>query len=119
MSDRIITAKQAFEKASDGSLILIDIRRLDEWQKTGIGQGANALNMDDPEFLDKLNTLTAGNKDKAVGIICAAGGRSARVCQALDAQGYNFVYDVSEGMNGGPNGDGWVYQQLPTIDYNG
>jgi len=114
MSDCTLTAQQAFDKAQDQSLLLLDIRRPDEWKKTGIGQGATALEMDDPEFLTKLHDLTNGNKQSPIGIVCAAGGRSARVCQALRSEGYDAVFDVSEGMNGGPHGAGWVAKNLPT-----
>lgn len=115
MNDRILSSEQAFEKSNNGSLILVDIRRKDEWQATGIAQGAIALTMDDAEFMKTIDTLTHHDKNKPIAIICAAGGRSARVCQALHAQGYNFVFDVSEGMNGGPYGEGWLHKKLPIV----
>lgn len=117
MNDRILTAEQAFHKVRNNTLLLLDIRRVDEWEKTGVAQGAVALTMDDDAFIEKLEKLTDNNKDRPVAVMCAAGGRSARVCQELHRQGYNFVYDVSEGMNGGPNGDGWLYKNMPTITY--
>ena len=57
--------------------------------------------MSDSNFIGKLEELTS-NKDHPVAVICAAGGRYARVAQALHQEGYNFVYDVAEGMVGGP-----------------
>ncbi|MFT6071688.1 MAG: rhodanese-related sulfurtransferase [Alphaproteobacteria bacterium] len=118
MKDRTLTSEQAFEKAQNNTLLLIDIRRIDEWQATGIGKGAVALTMDDADFLKKLQDLTANDTTKPIGIICAAGGRSARVCQALHDQGYDFVFDVAEGMNGGPQGDGWIHKNIPIVAYD-
>lgn len=117
MNDRVLSCEQAFEKVKNGSLILIDIRRVDEWQTTGIAQGAVALTMDDADFMKTLTTVTHDNKNQPIAIICAAGGRSARVCQALHSQGYNFIFDVSEGMNGGQYGIGWIQKNLPITPY--
>ena len=33
------------------------------------------------------------------------------------AKGYNFIFDVSEGMNGGAFGDGWLSKNLPVVQY--
>lgn len=117
MKDRILSCEQALEKATDGSMIFIDIRRIDEWQTTGIPKGAVALTMDNPDFITRLQDLTHNDTDKPIGIICAAGGRSARMCQILQTQGYNVVFDISEGVNGGPHGKGWLEKQLPLVAY--
>ncbi len=117
MNDRILSSEHALEKTKNGSLILLDIRRVDEWQTTGIPQGAVALTMDNPLFMQTLEDLTNHDKNKPIAIICAAGGRSARVCQALQSQGYNFIFDVAEGVNGGQNGIGWLNKNLPTVAY--
>lgn len=112
-NDRILTATRAYEMASQGKVILVDVRTVDEWKQTGIGEKAHAICMSDTDFLGKIQKLTENNKDQPIAVICAAGGRSARVVQALLSQGYNFVYDVSEGMVGGPYGAGWINQNLP------
>ena len=117
MKDRILSSEQALGKINDGSLILLDIRRIDEWKTTGIGKGAVPLTMDDQNFMQTLKTLTNNDTNKGIGIICAAGGRSARICQALSEQGYDFVYDISEGMSGGPYGVGWLHKNLPIVTY--
>jgi rhodanese-related sulfurtransferase len=116
MNDRILSSEQALEKTNNASLILLDIRRVDEWQATGIPQGAVGLTMDNPLFIQTLEELTNHDKNKPIAI-CAAGGRSARVCQALQSQGYNFIFDVAEGVNGGQNGIGWLNKNLPMITY--
>jgi rhodanese-related sulfurtransferase len=80
--------------------------------------GAVALTMDNPDFMQTLETLTNLDKNKPIAIICAAGGRSVRVCQALQSEGYNFVFDVAEGVNGGQYGIGWVQKNLPLVAYD-
>ena len=116
--DRTLTSEQALEIGQSGKIILIDVRREDEWVSTGLAPNAHAISMSDSNFIGKLEELTSNNKDHPVAVICAAEGRSARVAQALHQEGYNFVYDVAEGMVGGPFGSGWVNKNLPTIAYN-
>ena len=117
MNDRILTSEQAFEKLNTKNIIVVDVRRPDEWQKTGVGVGVQPICMADDDFLSRLAQLTDNDKNKPIAVICAAGGRSARVAQALSQEGYNFVYDISEGMNGGQYGKGWVAKGIPTVSY--
>ncbi|MEM6603019.1 MAG: rhodanese-like domain-containing protein [Pseudomonadota bacterium] len=116
-NDRVLSADQAHQRAKSNDILLIDIRRSDEWEQTGIAEHAHAITMDDHDFIGKLEALTEGNKDANVAIMCAAGGRSARVVQALQDAGYNFVYNVPEGMIGGQSGKGWLARGLPTVKY--
>lgn len=117
MNDRILSAEQAYEKIKEKTLIMLDIRRPHEWQQTGIAEGAIPLSMEDSDFLNKLEEIIGLDKPKPIAIICAAGGRSARVAQSLYGSGYDDVFDVSEGMSGGPNGLGWIYKKLPLSPY--
>ena len=82
-SDQILTPEQAHEKSKNKEIILIDIRQPKEWQETGVSPYAHTIEMNDSDFLGKVKTLTNSNKDIPLAIICAAGGRSARVCEAL------------------------------------
>lgn len=116
-SDCILTSEIALEKTSNGDMILVDIRTLAEWQETGLPETAYAITMGDDDFMGKVNHLTENNLNKPVAIICAAGGRSARVCSALRSYGYNFIYDVAEGMMGGQHGKGWLAKGLQTVPY--
>lgn len=116
-NDRILSSEIALEKANQNDIILIDVRRPDEWNSTGIPQKSYPICMSDEDFLGKVAQITGYNQDTPIAIICAAGGRSARVVNALCEQGYNFVYDVSEGMMGGANGAGWINKGLPVTPY--
>ena len=111
LENHIITSEQALQMSEAGDVLLIDIRREDEWLTTGLAPFAKAITMSDPKFIEKIEGLTAQNKDKPIALICAAGGRSAHMRAALINIGYNSIYDVSEGMSG------WVSKALPTSEY--
>ncbi len=51
--------------------------------------------------------------DKPIALICATGGRSARLLAALKRAGYSGFIDVSEGMLGSRRGPGWIARGLP------
>lgn len=45
---------EAHRQALSGKILLIDIRRPDEWQRTGLGQGAVPIDMRRKDFVDAL-----------------------------------------------------------------
>lgn len=61
---------------------LIDVRERDEFAS---GHVPGAVNIPMSEIGGRLDELPAESFD----VICQAGGRSARVAQALEAQGYD------------------------------
>lgn len=108
-----ITPEAALAWILDKSLILIDIRRPDEWALTGVAVGAVPLDMRDDGFLADLDRLTGGNRAAPIALICARGVRSRRLAAKLTAAGFTAVLDVSEGMLGSPAGPGWIARGLP------
>jgi rhodanese-related sulfurtransferase len=73
---------------------VIDIRELDEYEYNSI-DGLKHIMMGDlveepSKYIDKDNTYY---------IMCAAGGRSLRVCSYLEEQGYNVV-NLEKGIGG-------------------
>lgn len=119
-SDKISVTK-AYNDASAGRSLLIDIRRPDEWKKTGIGKHAYAMSIQQhpsgPQgFLTELIKLTSGNRSKRVDLICARGGRSKSLQRRLLKLGYTNVNDVTEGMVGGWGKKGWIKTGLPTLN---
>jgi rhodanese-related sulfurtransferase len=111
-----MAADVAYDKAQTGEIILVDIRRPEEWLETKVGEGAIALDMREESFVNSLVALRQANPEKPIALICATGGRSAYVTSALTGQGFPGLVDVSEGMIGGPNGQGWLKRGLPTYD---
>ncbi len=113
-----LSVRDAFDAAKAGGIILVDIRRPDEWTRTGIGQGAHPIDMRDAGFIAHLDALTGARKDVPIALICARGVRSARLSIALTEAGYTRVINVPEGMLGSSVGPGWIETGLPVTAYD-
>ena len=109
----VITAQEALAGVDDGSLILIDVRRPEEWQQTGVAKGAWLLDMTHKQFGPRLLAVLERNPNHRVAIICRTGNRTGYLMQVLAQNGIKDVLNVSEGMAGGPNGKGWIPSGLP------
>ena len=105
----------AHERAVAGDTLLIDIRRPDEWARTGSGEGATRLDMRREDFVDALLELTNGKTDQPVALICARGVRSAHMSNLLADAGFTNIIDVPEGMLGSRAGPGWLKRGLPVV----
>lgn len=112
-----ISAKEAHDKAATGAIILVDIRHPDEWKETGVGVPARPISMHKPGFLDKLETVTGGDKSKPLALICATGSRSAWLQRKLADFGYSRILNVAEGMLGSRDGPGWIRSGLAVKPY--
>jgi rhodanese-related sulfurtransferase len=108
-----IDAPTAHDRALAGTLTLVDIRRPDEWQATGIGEGANPLDMRRDDFTQALLALVQGNTAAPIALICARGVRSARLSARLLTAGFSGIINVPEGMLGAAAGPGWLARGLP------
>lgn len=75
----------------DESVVLLDVREDDEWQR-GHAAGAQHIPMGDvPARLAEIDT------DATLFVVCHAGGRSMRVAQYLARNGYEPI-NVAGGM---------------------
>jgi len=110
-----LSVGDAHAKATVGDILLIDIRRPDEWARTGVGDGAQPLDMRRPDFVEELLKLTDGNLDHAIALICARGVRSRRLTATLTEAGFSRIIDVPEGMLGSGAGPGWLRSGLPVV----
>jgi rhodanese-related sulfurtransferase len=110
-----LTPAQAHEAALAGALILVDIRRPDEWTRTGIGEGATPLDMRRSDFEDALLAASQGDPARPIALICARGVRSRRMSERLKAAGFTRIIDVPEGMLGSGAGPGWLGRGLPVV----
>jgi len=82
---------------------IVDIRRQDEWDKTGVIEGSQRLTAFDgkgyfirsfPELLKKI----AGPEEEVI-LICRTGNRSSVLANMLVEQaGYTKVYNVTDGI---------------------
>ena len=105
------------EKLLEDDVVLIDIRRKDEWKRTGIIRGSNAITFFDsrgninPNFVPELSALA--NTDKPIILICQTGGRTKAASAALVQQlGYKHVMNVTHGISG------WIRENREVIKYN-
>lgn len=80
----------------DPTVQLIDLRTPEEIKRTGMIQGARAINFYAQDFDTQIARL---DKSKPVVVYCAAGGRSPQAAAKMSKMGFSKVYDYSGGMN--------------------
>ncbi len=92
------------EKIAAGAKV-IDIRRPDEWQATGVVEGSQLLTFFDangqvnPEFFDELAAIA--DKDDEIVLICQLGNRSLVLSRFMSERaGYTKIRNVSGGIAG-------------------
>jgi rhodanese-related sulfurtransferase len=115
VAGEVLSPAEAHQKAVAGDITLLDIRRPDEWAKTGSGEGAVRLDMRRDDFVTALEALVDGKRDAPVALICARGVRSARLNNRLVEAGFTNIIDVPEGMLGSSAGPGWIKRDLPLV----
>ena len=107
----------ALKRLMAENVAVIDIRRPDEWKRTGVIEGAHLMTFFDAKgkydvraWMSKLMPIAAG--DRKVAIVCHSGGRSRAVSRFLhEKAGYRHVYDVRDGIAG------WLAANRPTVPY--
>ena len=117
IDDGALGVAQAHAAAMAGDLLLVDIRRPDEWALTGVGEGAVPIDMRRQDFETVLLARAGGNLNQPIALICARGVRSRHLAKRLSDAGFAQVLDVPEGMLGSGAGPGWLAQGLPVIKW--
>ena len=94
--------------------VVVDLRRLDEWDKTGIIDGSRRLTAFDEGgrfvrgFPDKLARIAS--KDRDLVLVCQRGNRSSAIANFLTGKlGYTKVHNLTEGMAK------WIADGNPTV----
>ncbi len=118
-SGKSLSVTEAHVGAVSGGVVLIDIRRPDEWRKTGVGEGAQPLDMRREDFVEALSALVGGDKSAPIALMCARGVRSAKMGKRLSEAGFTNIIDVPEGMLGSRSGPGWLGSDVPIREYTG
>lgn len=116
-ANRTLSPPEALAAVGNGTVILIDIRRPDEWARTGVAQGAVPIDMRRDDFADTVAALHAANPDVRLAFICARGVRSRNVIGRLEDVGIQNTLDVPEGMLGSSAGPGWLKRGIPVVPY--
>jgi rhodanese-related sulfurtransferase len=112
----IWSASDAAKALEKNEISLIDVRSRPEWLETGIAVGAWPISLHEGDFERRLFAARDLSGPRPVALICATGGRSARLLNALTKAGYEGFIDVSEGMLGSRRGPGWIARGLTTVD---
>ena len=112
-----LTPPEAYDAARAGDILLIDIRRPDEWQATGVPAHAHPIDLRDPEFMEKLRAVRVYDT-QPIAVICARGVRSARLTRRLADAQLTPIIDIPEGMLGSLAGPGWLKHNLPVTQVN-
>ncbi|PJI84264.1 rhodanese-related sulfurtransferase [Yoonia maricola] len=112
-----LTPQQAFAAAGTGDILLVDIRRPDEWQSTGIAQYAVPIDMRRADFATAV-LAARRSPTQPIALICARGVRSARMTARLTDAGVTPIIDIPEGMLGSFAGPGWVKRGLPVVEWD-
>lgn len=107
-----VSVRDAHEAARAGRMVIVDIRRPDEWAESGVAEGAIRLNMLDPDFPQRLVALKQQSGDKELGIICRTANRTDYVQKAFARHNFRLV-NIRGGMAGNPEDQGWIDAGLP------
>lgn len=107
----------ATREAASGKRLLIDIREVDEWIRTGVPSGAKLLSMSDFDFDEELAKMTLGDKTKPLALLCQTGLRAERLRKRLTAAGFTNVRIIAGGLIGNGKNAGWIAAKLPVIPY--
>ena len=110
----IVDIPTARAEAQAGRLLLVDIRTPMEWSRTGVGDAAEPISMQDPNFLQTIVDKVGNDASKPIAVICATGNRSSWLASEMRRLGFHNIYDVNEGMMGSFSGPGWLNRGLPT-----
>ncbi len=93
---------------------IYDVRRPEEWQKTGVVQGSKLLTFVDksgrlkPDFLPRFTAEI--DKNQPVILICRTGNRTDTLARYLvEKLGYTQVYNVRDGITR------WIQEKNPVI----
>jgi rhodanese-related sulfurtransferase len=93
---------------------IYDVRRPEEWRKTGILEGSRLLTFVDksgrlkPDFLPQFTTEI--DKNQPVILICRTGNRTDTLARYLvEKLGYTQVYNARDGITR------WIAEKLPVV----
>ena len=113
-----MTPDVAREKALAGEIVLIDIRRPEEWAETGVPDVALLADMTSRDFLAKITAIRLENPDIPLAFSCRTGNRSNYLTGELEKLGMSGLIDVVGGISGSRADKGWAKRGLPIRPVN-
>ncbi len=107
----------ALKQLIEQGVPVIDVRRVDEWEATGVIDGVHTLTFFDKQgsydakkWLAELDKIAP--KGTPVVLICEAGVRSKTIAKFLDKRlGYSGVHNHTRGMSN------WIGKGQPVVKY--
>lgn len=103
---RQASVQDTYKASSEGNIQFIDVRETNEVAEVA-PRGARNIPMS-RIIVSTFAATTGIQKAETLYIICRSGSRSIRVAQALAAEGYANIYNVTGGMIA------WEAARLPT-----
>ena len=95
--DNLTLSALSGEALQDDSILLVDIRRPEEWQQTGVIEGARLVTYTDPEsFLSQVRPHL--QEGQSLALICRTGNRTSRATRQISELIDAPVVDVAGGM---------------------
>ena len=111
----IWSVQETHDALNNNAARLIDVRRPDEWNETGVAQGAWPLDMTEAAFGQRLFAALDLAGGQPVALICAVGGRSGYIMGQLRQRQVTGFIDVAGGMMGSRGNPGWIASGLPVV----
>lgn len=78
----------------NANIFLLDVRTPEEYNEKHI-PGALNINIQDPDFQDKIDELPG---DKEYLVYCRSGSRSAKACMMMASQGFENLCNLDGGI---------------------
>ena len=113
----MLSPVDAYEMASTGKLMIVDIRSYGDRTRDGTPKGAVLVafsSSDTDQFLVVVLRATNNVKAQPIAVLCSRGVYSRTAQAALIDAGFSRVYSVDGGFLGGDNDPGWKTWGLPT-----
>ncbi|MGK0269656.1 MAG: rhodanese-related sulfurtransferase [Cocleimonas sp.] len=109
-------SNEKMQELLDQGILLIDIRREEEWKHTGIVKGSKTITFFDKtgrvnqDFVPQFTAIA--KKDQPIMLICRTGARTQAASAAIAQQlGYKKVMNVTTGIMG------WIGEKRPVTSY--
>ena len=117
MNELIDLAPKSVGYMADDNIVMIDVRRPEEWKATGIIKDSHKMtffdmygNSDVPTWLNDFQKIVTSKEQQFI-LICAHANRTKVVGNMLNKQAlYKNVYELEGGIN-----YGWLDKGLKTI----
>lgn len=101
-----ISAREADERVRDGRALLLDVREDHELATASVAAAQHVPMAEVPARIDEIR---ASREGRELIVMCRSGGRSQRVAEFLNQQGFDGVFNLEGGI------DAWSREVDPSI----